>query len=71
LANEVVRYYFVAEARALRALASVKDNRPTTILARELYGCVDDPPEPPFLDDWAKQEAFNREWLMAMHATFG
>jgi hypothetical protein len=67
----VARYYFAAEARALRALASVKNNQPTTVLARELYGCENDPPEPPFLDEWSKQEHFNREWLIAMHATFG
>jgi hypothetical protein len=55
----------------LRELASVKNNEQMTILARDLYGCVDDPPEPPFLDSWSKYEYFKREWLTTMHATFG
>jgi hypothetical protein len=71
LANEVVRYYVAAEDKMLRQLASVKDNSQTTVLARDLYGCVDDPPEPPFLDSWSKYEYFDKEWLALMHATFG
>ena len=71
LANEVVRYYVAAEDKALRELARVKNNERITVLARDLYGCEDDPAEPPFLDAWSKCEYFDREWLDAMRAAYG
>jgi hypothetical protein len=77
LAHEIVDYYLAAEDRKLREIAMAADGNYGTdgnnviYAAREIYGCGDDAPEPPFLDRWSANEFAKPDWLTAMQEKFG
>jgi hypothetical protein len=82
LAAEVVRYYICAEEKVLREIACREESAPSpyplprgergkVARARWLYHKSEDAPTEPFMDEWAKAEAFTKEWLEWMKGALG